>query len=107
VDNRNIVMSPAFRPAWVFTKPDLVRNGLYRFQSMLGDLSFRPVGGNNTTNGIQALNSDGFQLGTDNQVNSSTATYYYWAFRSATWPQVLIRTGKTIFKRAKTIFRGR
>jgi hypothetical protein len=34
----------------------------------------------NYTNGIQALQANGFQVGTDTKVNQSSTTYYWIAF---------------------------
>ena len=36
----------------------------------------------NTNNGIQALQANGFQLGTDASVNASGPTYHYIAVRN-------------------------
>lgn len=40
----------------------------------------------NAANAIQALQSDGFQLGTSGHVNTNSASYYYYAVKNASAP---------------------
>ena len=50
-------------------------------QSLSGDASFRWNATAGSPNRIQALEADGFQVGTSDQVNKSGETYHYIAFK--------------------------
>jgi hypothetical protein len=84
-DNRNIT-GVGFQPDAVIIKADTNQLAVMRTSTMAGDAT-KPLSGatNLSTNRIQALQSDGFQVGTDNQVNQgggSPPTYYWVAFKS-------------------------
>jgi hypothetical protein len=84
-DNRNIT-GVGFQPDAVIIKADTNQLAVMRTSTMAGDAT-KPLSGatNLSTNRIQALQSDGFQIGTDNQVNQgggSPPTYYWVAFKS-------------------------
>jgi hypothetical protein len=87
-DNRNIT-GVGFTPSWA-----MVRSGstnvanpapsVQRPSSLAGDSSMRFDGTANAANQIQALQADGFQLGTSANVNNAllTPTYHYLAVRN-------------------------
>lgn len=82
-DNRNITMSDAFQPSWLLMRArGAVTSPNYPWQRHPND------GGGDTSytsgipqeaNRIQAINSNGFQVGTGMNVN--TETYHYVAFK--------------------------
>jgi hypothetical protein len=86
VDNRNITgFGASYTPNFVLTKNATSatandRRPLMNFSDSFGDSSSH-VGVNtaNTTNGIQSLQSDGFQVGTSASSNGSGATMYWFA----------------------------
>jgi hypothetical protein len=83
-DNRNIT-GVGFQPDAVIVKSSTNQISVMRTSTMAGD-NTKPLSGatNLSTNRIQALQSDGFQVGTDNQVNQgggSPPTYYWVAFK--------------------------
>jgi hypothetical protein len=83
-DNRSIT-GIGFQPTAVIVTRSLAatRNGVFTTASNGADdtvyVSSQAV---NFANGIQALESDGFQVGTSTLVNANSATYYYIAVRS-------------------------
>jgi hypothetical protein len=84
-DNRNIA-GVGFQPDAVIVKASTNQLAVMRTSTMAGDAT-KPLSGatNLSTNRIQALQADGFQVGTDNQVNQgggSPPTYYWVAFKS-------------------------
>jgi hypothetical protein len=79
-DNRNIT-GLGIDPAWVWTKRSTTSGSVWRTDTMPGDsTAYWEINFFNADR-IQALISDGFQVGTNAQVNSSTGatTYYYLA----------------------------
>ena len=81
-DNRDIT-GVGFQPGLVWVKKDNAGNGVMRPSTLVGDLSFPSLGrGASIANLVQALQSDGFQVGTDDKVNTNLADYYYVAFQS-------------------------
>ncbi len=82
-DNRSIT-GVGFTPDVVFIARSVAgRHGIMRSSANSGDdttyISSQSV---NFANGIQALNSDGFEVGTDSKVNTSAGVYLYVAARS-------------------------
>ncbi len=63
--------------------PDGPYNSVHRMSSMTGDASMRFDASGFSLDQIQALESDGFQVGTDGSVNTNTVVYHYAAFKSA------------------------
>jgi hypothetical protein len=47
-----------------------------------GDSTLRFTANGNGTNRLQALQSNGFQVGTDSSVNANGVTYHYVAFKA-------------------------
>jgi hypothetical protein len=77
------VTGVGFQPAFIWIKRDLANNSIWRSQSVIGDLSlfWNAVVAN--TNRIQALEADGFQLGSTSAVNDNGDTYHYLALRDS------------------------
>ncbi len=91
IDNRNIVRVP-FQPNFVTVKPTNGNSGVLRTSSQTGDLS---VGFDNleAANLIQALNSDGFQIGSDGTVDPDDTLVNWFAFKASTTMVVNSYTG--------------
>lgn len=75
------VAGVGFQPDFVMVKT-AAQYAVWRSSSIVGDLSgyFNNVG--EAANIIQALESDGFQLGTSANVNTAGAAYWYIAFKA-------------------------
>jgi len=84
VDNRSIA-GVGFQPNVVFIKRSTAVTPFFRFSSMSGDNSspFSNAGGT-VTNRIQAMEADGFQIGTNASVNFNTGTFYYFCIKFPT-----------------------
>lgn len=80
-DNRSI-SGLGFQPDFVLTAGEGTQRVCYRTSDMAGDLSGSLNGDSLSTNSIQAIESDGFQVGTDAKVNTNTVDYYYVAFKN-------------------------
>jgi hypothetical protein len=78
-DGRNLTISPAFAPAFVTIVRNNSSTGSWRSAATAGDLSCRWGNLNCAADFIQALNSDGFQLGTNAAVNNSGSSFAYVA----------------------------
>ncbi len=83
-DNRNIT-GVGFQPDYVMLRSGdttTARLGRARPAALAGDntLSFSNLA--NVANNVQALQSSGFQVGTDGAVNASGPTYHYIAFKN-------------------------
>lgn len=83
IDNTNVA-GVGFQPEFVLARADdtsSFRRGVWRTQSLTGDstLYFSPAA--NGSNLIQALQADGFQIGTDGNVNASGVSYYTLAVK--------------------------
>lgn len=81
-DNRDIVISPAFQPDVVIIKCDAASGEVVFKTSAMDALDTAILSGTGaeTTNRIQALNADGFQVGTSDRVQPVNSTCYYTAF---------------------------
>ena len=79
-DDRDI-KGVGLAPAWVLTKGDSREDGIHRTAS-LGDLgeSLYFESKDHEGNRIQALSGDGFQVGSDRDVNDNGKDYYWTAF---------------------------
>jgi hypothetical protein len=58
------------------------REGVHRSKDVTGDSTLRFTANGNGTNRLQALQSNGFQVGTDSSVNANGVTYHYVAFKA-------------------------
>ncbi len=76
-----------FRPDWVFTKNSTgAVAAVYNLQESYGNHSSYFSDTNNLTGAIQALESNGFQVGSNSTAHSNGVTYYYAAFGGAEAP---------------------
>lgn len=91
VDSRDISLVP-FQPDLVAIKQTGTNSGIYRTSAQSGDLSFRFDNVVETANYVQAINADGFEVGTDTRVNqsSTTAIHHFFAFKAG--PNVKVGT---------------
>ncbi|KKN61721.1 hypothetical protein LCGC14_0519370, partial [marine sediment metagenome] len=81
-DDRDIVIAAGFQPAYLFVKNETGSAAVYRGLSHSGDESTILASTAQTTDLIQAFNSDGFQVGADTLVNQSTVTFYWFAWKN-------------------------
>ena len=79
-DDRSIT-GVGFQPDLVVIKGHNAQLGVFRTSSMAGDATAYFSGTADTTDCIQALESDGFQIGEDDKVNEETKIFYYFAFK--------------------------
>lgn len=85
-DNRNITGS-GFTPDFLFIKNATSSvNTVFNVTESYGDYSNYFSDSSNSTNFIQSLQSDGFQVGSGSEVNGSGGTIYWVAFCGATNP---------------------
>lgn len=78
-DNRSIT-GFGFQPEYVIVMPAGATEAVHRSSTMTGDISFEFDISASATNQIQALQADGFQVGTDGRVNTSGTVYHYVAW---------------------------
>ncbi len=83
-DNRSIT-GVGFQPTWVFLQgaSGTARVGVHRPSSLSGDSAHFFDGTANAADRIQALQADGFQVGTHNNVNGSGTVYHYVALKTS------------------------
>ncbi len=82
-DNRSIT-GIGFQPNMVTTRRYNTNYAVWRNSSMAGDTSSYFAVYADSSNLIQALENDGFQVGSGNEVNYNDVTYYYFAFKEGT-----------------------
>ena len=80
-DNVSVPKLP-FAADMIAVKGNTAQLGVFRTSSQSGDLSSYFSATAETSNIIQAINSDGFQLGTSVTVNTNATLYYYFGFKS-------------------------
>jgi hypothetical protein len=80
-DNRSI-SGVGFQPVWVLTFADS-KDSFFRPAALLGDASYKIAGYGALANRIQALEADGFQIGSNGDVNQSGQTYHYVAWKAS------------------------
>jgi hypothetical protein len=81
VDNRSIT-GVGFQADYLIVVPSSGQRGVQRFAGQTGDNSLEFAGTASTANLIQALQSDGFQVGNDNRVNANGTVYHYVAWKA-------------------------
>lgn len=101
-DNQNVRALP-FGPDIVFAKQVGAALGVWRTQNQIGDFTLFLSATAQTANIIQALNSDGFQIGTNASINSS-GTYDYFAFKTSDRLTTGTYTGNATARDITTIF---
>ena len=81
VDNRNIT-GVGFQPEWLVTLGTTTLNSQsFRGASMAGDHAYERLDSSTlATNTLQALQADGFQLGSSSAANSNGETFHYIAW---------------------------
>jgi prepilin-type N-terminal cleavage/methylation domain-containing protein len=80
-DNRSI-SGVGFQPVWVITMGD-GQTSMFRPASVSGGNSYQMTGTGQQANCIQALETAGFQIGSNNQVNQSGITFHYIAWAAS------------------------
>ncbi len=80
-DDRSIT-GVGFQPDVVVVKGDRTAAAWWRPSSLAGDLSLSFAAQGAYANLIQALEADGFQVGTQVEVNYSGTSYYWFAFKA-------------------------
>lgn len=81
-DNRNIT-GAGFQPEWALVMGDGAADSFRPF-ALAGDNTFDIIGTNAVANYIQSATADGFQVGSDNNVNQSGRAYYWIAWNVGT-----------------------
>lgn len=81
IDSRDVNGLP-FQPDFVAAKRNSTTAGVWRSSALSGDLSSFFTATAEGANRIQALNSDGFQLGTNTSVNASGTLHHWFGFKS-------------------------
>ena len=89
IDTRDIVISPAFQPGAVIILSESDNANTWRVSAMSGegDSSLRFAASPTAANLIQALNADGFEIGTDvivNDATGGTVDYYPLSVKDVT-----------------------
>lgn len=85
-DDRDISGLP-FRPDWLITMGD-GRNDWFRPGPVSGDRSYQINGAGSASNRIQRLRADGFQIGSNRDVNQNGRDYYWIAFNTTAQVEV-------------------
>ncbi len=83
IDNRDITRLP-FQPDMVSIKRSGATAGTFRTAILAGDLSSFYAATAEAANNIQALNTDGFEVGTAANVNTAANIYWYFGFKEGT-----------------------
>ena len=102
-DNRDIT-GVGFQPEWVVVKNTAGDSVVQHFDSQgpTTDSSSLFKGATAVTNRIQALQSDGFQVGNDNDTNANAKIYTYMAFRQESAPTISNITDRSILEDGTT-----
>ncbi len=83
------IATVGFRPSYVIVKANAAITPVHRPESLVGDWTLHFVGWGKVSDGIQALQTDGFQVGSIAEVNQNTTTYYWMAFGTVMPPPPL------------------
>lgn len=98
------ISSLAFQPDVVIIKGNTTGNCFVKTSSMASTASKQWTSNTGSvTNAITALTSNGFTVGTNSNVNTSSATYYFYAFQAGTSLKVGTYTGNGVASRNITI----
>lgn len=81
-DDRDIARLP-FQPDLVTIKGNVASSSVWRSSAQTGDNSGFFDANIDVSNNIQALNADGFRIGTQGNVNSNGIVYYWFAFKNS------------------------
>lgn len=80
-DDRSVT-GAGFQPEWVATFGD-GNDSMFRPASVAGDVSYRFSGTGDLPDRIQAMELDGFQVGSNQDVNQTGVTYHYLAWNAS------------------------
>ena len=80
-DDRSVT-GVGFQPEWVATFGD-GNDSVFRPASVAGDIAYRFAGTKDLADRIQALEVDGFQIGSNQDVNQSGVTFHYLAWNAS------------------------
>ena len=81
-DNRSLT-GIGFQPGYMMVMGSGATSAVQRYAAEAGDASLFFQTGAEVTDRIQSLESDGFQVGSSNEVNAASATYYYAAWNGS------------------------
>lgn len=85
LDNKNItILATGWQPSYLFVKNETAGAAVFRGLSHTGDESTLLANSAQTTDLIQLFNANGFQVGTQSQVNTNLQTHYWFAWRNLT-----------------------
>jgi hypothetical protein len=101
IDNRSITRTP-FQPDFVVTKRNGASAAVLRTSIQSGDISVALSASAEAANQVQALNSDGFQVGTSALVNTAAGLYRWFAFATSSHFAVNTYTGNATDNRSIT-----
>ncbi len=83
IDNSDLVSGLTFQPDWVLVKGNTTQEAVMYGTANVGDDSSRLVNSSqNFANRIQAINADGFEVGSAPDVNTVGIVYHYIALKS-------------------------
>ncbi|MCH8006325.1 MAG: hypothetical protein IH888_08860 [Planctomycetes bacterium] len=74
------IASVGFQPQYVIVKADAAITPVHRPESLVGDWTLHFVGLGKVGDGIQALQTNGFRVGSIAEVNQNTTIYHWMAF---------------------------
>jgi len=83
IDTRTIADMP-FQPDLVVMKRNSTTAGVFRTSAVSGDLTSSFTATAESADMVQSLTTNGFQVGTNAAVNTSTSLYRWFAFKSGT-----------------------
>lgn len=72
----------SFTPDLVLIKGDVANNGVFRTSTQVGDVNSSLSNAADTSNQIQSIISNGWQLGTSGNVNTNASTYHFMVAKS-------------------------
>jgi YD repeat-containing protein len=81
LDNRSIT-GVGFQPDYLIVMSAAGQKAVQRSSAMVGDKSLQFDGSASAANLVQALETGGFQVGNDNQVNSNGTAYHYVVWKA-------------------------
>ncbi|MGB2694964.1 MAG: hypothetical protein WBD55_07225, partial [Dehalococcoidia bacterium] len=99
-DNHSIT-GVGFQPTWVITLGD-GEESWFKPSGLAGDASFRMDGTSTFTDRIQAVESGGFQVGANTNVNKASTTFHYIAWKADTNVKESTYTGNNTDDRSIT-----
>lgn len=107
VDNRNIVISGMTNPQYVWvmgghTSGPNIPEATWAHEANPAPFGSSPFDGVELVDNIQALNADGFQVGTHRNVNTDTELYFYACWKDSSVVNVGSFTGNGLDNRSIT-----